>query len=222
MAEVEKAYLTFENEPKTNSIKCMFNPETIAISASNKWGSKPAPGQPTPSLQFEGQDSGTMSIGLIFDTTDEGDPVTKYTSKILKKMEIDPDLPGSNEEDNNGRPPYVEFHWGSKLKSFKAVITKADITFDYFSSEGVPLRARVTLALTQFQRDDAFLRQNPTSGTPRPQRMHRIQRGETLDRISARYYGDSTRWRALAAANSIEDPLAIRPGSLLTIPQLDT
>ena len=71
------------------------------------------------------------------------------------------------------------------------MITKADITFDYFSSEGVPLRARVTLSLTQFEPDGAFLRQNPTSGTPRPHRVHRIQRGETLDRISARYYGDA-------------------------------
>jgi hypothetical protein len=221
MGELEKAYLTFENEPKTKRIKCLFNPETIAITAGNSWTGDPASGQPAPTLVFGGQQSGTMTFSLVFDTTDDGDPVTKYTSKLLKKMEIDPDLPGSNEDDNNGRPPYVEFHWG-KLKSFKAMIEKADITFDFFSSEGEPLRARVTLSLKQFEPDGAFLRQNPTSGTPRPHRMHRIQRGETLDRISARYYGDSTRWRLLAAANSIEDPLAIRPGSLITIPRLDT
>jgi hypothetical protein len=219
MGELEKAYLTFEGEPKTKSIKCLFNPETITLSASNKWDSEANPGQGPPTAFFAGQEAGSLSFSLFFDTTDDGDPVTKYTSKLLKKMEIDPDLPGYNKEQNNGRPPYVEFHWG-KLKSFKAVITKADITFDFFSSEGVPLRARVGLTLQQFQPDDAFLRQNPTSGTPRPHRMHRIQRGETLDRISARYYGDATRWRMLATANNIEDPLAIRPGSLLTIPQL--
>ena len=220
MGELEKAYLTFENEAKTKAIKCLFNPETIAITAGNSWNGDAVSGQPAPTLVFGGQQSGTMNFTLVFDTTDDGDPVTKYTSKLLKKMEIDPDLPGSAEEENNGRPPYVEFHWG-KLKSFKAVIEKADITFDFFSSEGVPLRARVTLSMKQFQPDGAFLRQNPTSGTPRPHRVHRIQRGETLDRISARYYGDSTRWRLLAAANSIEDPLAIRPGSLITIPRLD-
>jgi hypothetical protein len=220
MAELEKAYLTFENEPKTKSIKCLFNPETITVTASNNWTGDPVSGQPTPVLTFEGQQPGTMSFVLVFDTTDDGDPVTKYTSELLKKMEIDPDLPGSDEEVNNCRPPYTEFHWGT-LKSFKAVITKADITFDYFSSEGVPLRARVTLTMMQYQPDDAFLQQNPTSGTPLPHRVHRIQRGETLDRISARYYGDATRWRALAGANGIEDPLAIRPGSLIAIPRLD-
>ena len=59
------------------------------------------------------------------------------------------------------------------------------------------------------------------TGTPRPHRVHRVQPGETLDRISARYYGDSTRWRQLAIANHIEDPLTIRPGSLLSVPKLD-
>jgi nucleoid-associated protein YgaU len=44
--------------------------------------------------------------------------------------------------------------------------------------------------------------------------------GETLDRISAQYYGDATRWRALANANGIEDPLSVRPGSLLVIPEI--
>jgi hypothetical protein len=220
MGELEKAYLTFENEPKTKSIKCLFNPETITLTVANGWSTKRNPGQGPPTASFSGQEAGNLSFSLFFDTTDSGDPVTKYTSKLLKKMEIDPDLPGYNKKLNNGRPPYVEFHWG-KLKSFKAVITKADITFDFFSSEGVPLRARVGLTLQQFAPDDAFLRQNPTSGTPQPHRVHRIQRGETLDRISARYYGDATRWRSLATANNIEDPLAIRPGSLLTVPQLD-
>jgi nucleoid-associated protein YgaU len=49
--------------------------------------------------------------------------------------------------------------------------------------------------------------------------VHRVQPGETLDRISAKYYGDSTRWRELARANGVEDPLAIRPGALLNIPR---
>jgi len=51
--------------------------------------------------------------------------------------------------------------------------------------------------------------------------VHRVQPGDTLDRISARYYGDSTRWRLLANANGLEDPLAVRPGALLTIPRLE-
>jgi nucleoid-associated protein YgaU len=107
------------------------------------------------------------------------------------------------------------------MHSFKAVIAELEMTFTYFSSTGVPLRASMRLVLQQYEQSDAFGPQNPTSGTPRPHRVHRVQPGETLDRIAARYYGDSTRWRALASANGIQDPLALRPGGLLSIPKLD-
>ena len=135
-------------------------------------------------------------------------------------MEVDPSLPGSNDQTANVRPPWVKFHWGD-LHSFKAVITSLDLTFVYFSSSGMPLRAKLQLSLTQYEQDLSFGRQNPTSGTPRPHRVHRIQPGETLDRIAALHYGDSSAWRSIADANGIEDPLALRPGVLLSIPRLD-
>jgi hypothetical protein len=217
MPELEKAFLKFEN--KSEKLEVLFNPEKISINKSNKWEDNAMPGRPASTLDFLGASSGTMNLTLLFDTTTTGQPVTKYTSKLLAAMDIDKTLPGTSETDNNGRPPWFTFHWG-QLVSFPAVIESANVTFDYFSSTGIPLRASVDLSLKQFTASDAFTRQNPTSGTPHPHRIHRVQRGETLDRISARYYGDPTRWRTLALANGIEDPLGIRPGSVLTIPQL--
>ncbi|HEX7806464.1 MAG TPA: LysM peptidoglycan-binding domain-containing protein, partial [Cellulomonas sp.] len=96
-----------------------------------------------------------------------------------------------------------------------------ELTFTYFSSTGIPLRATLALVLRQYEPSNAFGPQNPTSGTPRPHRVHQVQPGETLDRIAARYYGDATRWRTLAVANGIEDPLALRPGAQLSIPRLE-
>jgi hypothetical protein len=218
MPELEKAFLTFEGS-SSHKLPCLFNPETITITKSNKWEGKTKPGSAVPTLEFLGQDSGTMDFDLVFDTTTDGSPVTKYTSQLLAKMELDKSLPGSDEKTSNARPPTVTFHWG-QMYSFPAVIKSATVTFDFFSSSGVPLRAKVKLSLTQYTTSDAFTKQNPTSGTPEPHRVHRVQPGETLDRISARYYGDPTRWRPLAVANGIEDPLSIKPGSLLSIPAL--
>ena len=130
-------------------------------------------------------------------------------------------LPGTDETTNNARPPTVTFHWGD-LHSFTSVVSDLALTFTYFSSTGVPLRAQMGMELRQFEPSQAFGPQNPTSGTPRPHRVHRVLPGETLDRISARYYGDSNRWRLLARANGIEDPLAIRPGSLLSVPRMES
>jgi predicted Zn-dependent protease len=143
-----------------------------------------------------------------------------HTAKLLGLMEVEPSLAGANPASGNVRPQWVKFHWGD-LHSFKAVITSLDLTFVYFAADGTPLRARADVVLTQFEQEMAFGPQNPTSGTPRPHRVHRVSPGETLDRIAARHYGDATRWRDIAAANRIEDPLALRPGSVLAIPSDD-
>jgi nucleoid-associated protein YgaU len=95
-----------------------------------------------------------------------------------------------------------------------------DMTFTYFSGAGVPLRANVTVNLTQYEPEASWGPQNPTSGTPSPQRLHQVHKGETLDRIAARHYKDSTKWRLIAEANGITDPLALKPGSMLAIPRL--
>jgi hypothetical protein len=214
----EKAFL--EIEGNSEKLPCLFNPNELALNRVNGWAADSMPGKGVPTLRYTGAQSGQMAVRLFFDTTADGEPVTKYTGKIMKLMDVDPSLPGSDEKSLNVRPPWVRFHWGD-LHSFKAVISALDLTFVYFSGTGMPLRARLDLLLTQYDKDMAFAPQNPTSGTPKPHRVHRVQPGETLDRIAAIHYGDSTKWRTIASANGVEDPLALRPGGLISIPRLD-
>lgn len=213
----EKAFLMTERDQK---IPCLFNPTTLSVSRENTWEapSKNAGGG-VKTIQYTGAKSGDISLTLFFDTTDTGEPVTTYTSKLLKLMEVDTSLPGSSDATQNARPPWVTFNWGS-FTSYKAVIRTTKLDFKYFSSAGVPLRAEATLTLQQYMDEMTFAPQNPTSGTPFPHRTHRVQPGETLDRISAIHFGDPTMWRRIADANGIEDPLALRPGSILAIPEL--
>lgn len=217
-AATEKAFLEIESGER---VPCLFNPAQLSISRSNSWTGNPMPGRDVPRLRYSGANPGTLRVELFFDTTDDGSAVTKYTSKIVALMDVDPSLPGADAATSNVRPPYVTFHWGD-LHSFKAVVADLGLTFTYFSTSGVPLRATMALLLQQYEPSQAFGRQNPTSGTPQPHRTHRVQPGETLDRIAARYYGDATRWRSLAAANGIEDPLRLAVGSVLAIPRVDT
>ena len=213
-ANQNKAFLTTEDN---TTIPCLFNPSELALNQANGWVSDRLPGKGVPTLRYTGASSGGLRLTLFLDTTDTGETVTQYTGKIVGLMEIDSSLPGSSPSTNNARPPWVVFNWGD-FHSFKAVVSSLELTFEYFSQTGTPLRARANLTLTQYQEDMAFGPQNPTSGTPRPHRVHRVSPGETLDRIAALHLGDSTKWRSIAEANGIEDPLTLRPGSLLAIP----
>lgn len=214
----QKAYLETESGDK---LPCLFNPDKLDITLENTYSATSMPGKQTPEMRYGGGGSGKISgLELLFDTTDTGTTVTDYTDKLVGLMKIDESLPGYSEAENNGRPAWVRFHWG-KFHSFRAVVTQLNLSFTYFSQDGEPLRARATLELSQFEDEQDWPRQNPTSGTPKPARSHQVQPGETLDRISATYYNDPTQWRRLAAANGIRDPFAVQPGRRVDIPTLE-
>lgn len=214
--QLQKAYLEVETGGR---IDCMFNPTTFAFSRQNTWQSDEIPGKSTPTLRFTGGASGSFSLSLVFDTTSTGVSVTTHTNKLLGLMEVDESIAGFDPAKNNGRPPWVKFHWGTDIHSFKSVISSTSVTFTYFSNEGMPLRANVEVSFDQFEPDANWGAQNPTSGTPEPKRTHLVQIGDTLDRIAAKYFADSTRWRDIAELNGIADPLDLSPGHLLLIPE---
>jgi LysM repeat protein len=216
MGTLQKAYLETETG---DTIDCMFNPDKFGFSMGNRWESDPVPGKGIPQKRFAGGNSGSFSLSLVFDTTSAGTPVTNYTTKLVKLMAIDTTLTGYDEAQNNGRPAWVKFGWGTAITTFKAIISSLTVTFTYFASDGTPLRANVEMSLEQYEKDDTWARQNPTSGTPKPHRTHQVEVGDSLDRLAARYYGDSTAWRDIAAANRLLDPLDLRPGILLAIPE---
>ncbi len=213
---LQKAFFVTE---KGDEIRCMFNPEKFSFTASNNWEGPPVPGLGAPPKRFGGTNSGTFSVNLVFDTTDTGQPVTSHTNKMLALLDTEPSLPDHDPGRNVARPQWVRFHWGTAIRTFKAIAKSMTISYTYFASDGTPLRATVDASFEQFEADAQWARQNPTSGTPRPHRTHQVQPGETLDRIAARYYADAGRWRQLAAANGITDPLSLRPGTILMIPE---
>jgi LysM repeat protein len=213
---LQKAYLEPENGAR---IDCMFNPARFSFSLANRWETDQVPGKAAPELRFAGGAGGAFDLDLVFDTTNDGTSVTTYTDKVVKLMQIDRELPSYDAARNSGRPPWVKFRWGTHVHSFKAVVKDVAVSYTYFSSDGLPLRANVHVNFEQFEPDANWGPQNPTSGTPRPGRSHQVQVGDTLDRIAGRYYGDPTKWRLLATTNGLSDPLDLRPGTILAIPE---
>jgi len=59
-----------------------------------------------------------------------------------------------------------------------------------------------------------------TMNTELTQRIHIVQRGDTLSSISAKYYGSSKQWRKILTANrnNLPDPNRLSPGTKLIIP----
>jgi len=104
-----------------------------------------------------------------------------------------------------------------RRNGFKCIVESVKQKFTLFSSEGIPLRATLTVALREYKTlDEQLAHLNLTS----PDRTHSYmtQNGDTLSRIAAQYYRGPGDWRSIADANGIEDPRRLAPGALLTIP----
>jgi nucleoid-associated protein YgaU len=90
------------------------------------------------------------------------------------------------------------------------------------------VRASAKLSLTQVEKavekasaGSNKKAQNPTTRAQADLRSHVVRDGDSLPSIAFSSYGDPTRWRAIAEANGIDDPLALRRGRLLSVPQVD-
>jgi nucleoid-associated protein YgaU len=59
---------------------------------------------------------------------------------------------------------------------------------------------------------------NPTSGGLTTRRTHTVIQGDTLASIAQSEYGDPAKWRAVAVANGIDDPMRVGVGTVLMVP----
>lgn len=208
----------FSSDEKGNlrgnlDVSCMFNPFEYTVSKSNTYAQKD---KTKANSKLELQNSGpqTLKLALIFDGVEsEERDVSKITEQLWKLMK-----PIGEYETKKPGAPFVVFAWG--VFYFVAVITNMTQKFTLFDINGTPLRAKVDLTLTQHQdREDDYVRQNPTSGGGPAQKSVHIIQGDRLDSIAAREYDDASKWRLIATYNNISDPLSLHPGQTLLIPE---
>jgi hypothetical protein len=206
------------NRDKT--VKVQFNPETLKVNFSNqKAGGDQRGGSAS---QFVGAGATKLSLELWFDVTvplsdgslqEEGD-VRRITQKV--NYFITPKKVRG--ETDKWIPPGVRFVWGTFL--FDGTIDSMDENLEFFSDEGKPLRAKVSLSLSrqeiQFQFNE---QQSPGRGgtaSPGLQPQKQARKGDTVQKMAARE-GKAKEWKPIASDNDIENPRRLKPGTMIRI-----
>jgi hypothetical protein len=217
----QQAYLKIENEG--DPITCLFNPKEYSISKTSSW-TKKQNSSSIPNLQYGGGEPRKLSLDLFFDASDEVDgDVRGITEKLFALLEAN----NKFKQEKKKRPPTVEFHWG-RTWTFPAVIDSLSVQYVLFRPDGTPIRATAKISLTQVEKavdkpsaGGSKKGQNPTTRGVADLRSHTVRDGDSLPSIAFASYGDPTQWRAIAEANGIDDPLALRRGRVLAVPQVD-
>jgi hypothetical protein len=204
----QKAKLTLGSD----TVECGFNPQEYTIAKTNVWTYKPTQGKDRPDPEFGGGLPMTYKLSLLLDSSLDGPDasIKDQANKLMQAM-----------HGNGSAPKFVEFSWGS-VKLPKAAPVAISIHYVLFRPNGEPVRAFVDLELAQAEDSaPAGKAQNPTTRALAGLRSRIVSDGDSLPSIAYEAYGDPTRWRVIAEVNGIDDPLALRRGSTLTIPRLD-
>jgi Contractile injection system tube protein/LysM domain len=190
-------------------IPLRFNPTEYQLQKSNNFAEIGIPGLESPPIQFVRGSSEKLSAELLVDTSDTLQDVrTRYVDKLRNLMNRNIELHA---------PPIVRFVWDRQV--FVGVIESLNITYVLFTPEGVPLRAKLSVALKEYRPAAVQVKEHPTS-SPDFDKTWVVRRGDTLSGIAAAVYRDAGKWRAIAANNGIVDPRRLAPGRILALPRL--
>lgn len=225
-AELTKALII--DTSTGDSFSVMYNPEEFKLEQGNNFAEIGIPGLNAPPLQYVRGKARALTMELFFDTYETGEDVRNHTGSIVRLLDTDPVTKA---------PPVLLFSLG-RLQ-FRCVLVDASQRFTMFLRDGTPVRSTMSVRLQEYVQVDVEIRQglffgSPTvfaavSAIPGVARLsgataaalatvHVTAQGETLSGIAAAYLGDAGRWRQIADANKIEDPLHLPPGKSLIIP----
>lgn len=221
--------LDFDKNPQGEPIEVQFNPTQYTLAKGSQFAEIGIPGLDSPIIQFVRGDSEKMSLELFFDTTEDGTgatatPVTTLTDPFYRFIKIDKQLHA---------PAIYRLTWGSEFPNtasgwdtsashvFDCVIDNVQRQFTLFNSDGVPLRATVTLSLRQYKTLAEQLQELNLQSADHT-RVHVVREGETLPQIAYEAYENPARWRLIADHNHILNPRQLTPGMVLELPPLTT
>jgi nucleoid-associated protein YgaU len=194
-----------------------FNPKDYTIAKSAEWKRTPTKGATQVAMpEFVGAQGRTLTVEMFMDASeDKGKDVGKDVETLMACLVPRP----SSIAKDKPLPPFVQFVWGKKVH-FNAYVKTVSAKFTMFHPDGRPTRAVCQVTLEEVPNGPG--NQNPTSGSLEAMRSHTVVAGDTLASLAYAEYGDPTRWRVIADANRIEDPLRMRPGTRLLVPAADS
>ncbi|MFC4260982.1 LysM peptidoglycan-binding domain-containing protein [Marinobacter lacisalsi] len=217
------------NADKSNTIgesfSVNYNPEKFSFSKGAQIAEVAIPGLDAPVLQFVRGDSETLSMELLFDSTESGmgasaRSVTEKLDPFYRLIKVNGEL---------HTPPIVRITWGEDFPgqthnpgsrpepAFDGVVTSLNREYTLFNAEGVPLRATVSLQLKEYRTLEEQLQALNLQSSDHT-RVHVVQEGENLTTIAADAYGDPGQWRAIARHNKLRNVRELPPGQMLELP----
>ena len=217
-AELQEIDLAKPEAAPTKKVPVQFNPESLKVAFANtiqtpEGGAGDQRGGAA--QQFVGAGTTKLTLQLWFDVNapQEGAAVRDVRKLTEKVTHFITPLPNPKDK-KKFLPPGVRFIWGSF--QFDGIMESLEENLEFFSSEGIPLRASMTLNLTQQKIDIYKFPKDAPPNLPLPgtRPLTPVSEGSTAQGLASNA-GNGDDWQSVAAANGIENPRQLQAGMLL-------
>ena len=137
-------------KPSGDKLEVHFNPTSLKISLTNQFGEGPPQQHAKPTTT-------KLDVELVFDTTHDGNDVRTKTDVLRNyatatgKAKTGSGGKSGDKEESNHSLPLIYFCWGTT--KYLGLIESMTETLDYWSSDGVPMRATVQLGMKGAEKD---------------------------------------------------------------------
>lgn len=157
----------------------------------------------------------TLQLDVLFDRWVERGSVQALVNRLIKVAS----------QRKDGKPPTRIKVWGraipKHLNGEQFVIS--DITWgdSLRSNSGVLRSQAATLSLIEYESADKIkikrVKRKKHKGG-KGTKKYTVKKGDTLQKIAAKFYGDSRKWKVIAKRNDIKNPRKLKVGMVLKIP----
>jgi hypothetical protein len=222
---IERAYLQIIrwNDRGTINVEgakyyVQFNPESLKVNFSNQISGQDNNGGSA--IQFNSRGTTKLTFDLWFDVTATPaknktyTDVRQYTRDLVIFLQETRNAAGTSTVSG---PPGCRFHWGTFL--FEGIFDSVNENIEYFSEEGIPLRASMSVSISKQELKVIVPDQNASAAnrnTAGTQPQQQAQEGDSVQSMSARE-GKPENWKPRAVENGIENPLRINSGVSLSL-----
>jgi hypothetical protein len=219
-AQLQQLDAKFEHTVGT-ACTVQFNPESLKVSFANQIQQPSGQGDQRgkAAAQFVGAGTTKLTMTLWFDvgSPQPGDEVVDDVRKLTQKVAFF--ITPEKVKKDKFLPPAVRFLWGSF--QFEGIMESLEETLEFFSPEGKPLRAQLSVSISQQEiRAFTFADTEPPAGlggpAPGTRPLAAPPDGATAQGV-ADTAGQGGDWQSMAAANGIENPRALGVDAVLDL-----
>lgn len=213
--KIQKAYLQevifprdSESQPIGDQYPVQFNPQSLKINYSSEKKIDDKNGGAA--AQFVGKGITTLAVELLYDSSEGRVPqsVQKKTGAVIKFIQPKKFNP-SSPTDKRLVPPGIRFHWGAF--QFDGFVDSINETLDFFSKDGIPLRATISLNLSRLDSISTLFGQ--AANTPGTVPLNAVSGGQPLQQAAS--VRGNNNWQGIARENGIENPRIIAAGRMV-------